>query len=103
MLFRSTLDIAKFLQQFKDMLKEMFQRIRDNIMEFFYDRIKALIEQIMKQFSIQLSLEQYQMYIRLLGQCIHCFNSNKQDWIMDNVQYADIIEEAQEIVNNNEC
>lgn len=100
---RDTLDIAKFLQQFKDMLKEMFQRIRDNIMEFFYDRIKALIEQIMKQFSIQLSLEQYQMYIRLLGQCIHCFNNNKQDWIMDNVQYADIIEEAQEIINNNEC
>ena len=100
---RDTLNIAKFLQQFKDMLKEMFQKIRDNIMEFFYNRIKALIEQIMKQFSIQLSLEQYQMYIRLLGQCIHCFNNNKQDWIMDNVQYADIIEEAQKIINNNEC
>ena len=99
---RDTLDISKFLQQFKDMLKEMFQKIRDNIMEFFYDRIKALIDKIKEQFAIKLSLEQYQMYIRLLGQCIHCFKNNSLDWNMDNVQYADIINEAQEIVNN-EC
>ena len=96
-------DLKKFIEQFKQMISELIRSIRDQIIQFFYDEIMKLLNELFFKLGIQIKLEQYRYYIELLKHCLDClkFHSNEYDWAQDAVNYADITEASQII--NQEC
>ena len=85
-------DLQKFIMQFKNMIVELIQKIRDYILDWFIAELNKLLSDIAKQLAVKLALEQYQYYINLLNSCIMCLklHRNQYDWAMDDVDYADI-------------
>ena len=96
-------DLAKFIQQFKDLISQLIKEIRDNILEFFKTKLLEVLQMLLKTLAIKLTLEQYQYYIALLTHCIDCLKLHRGqfDWLQDDVDYADITELNQE--ENQEC
>lgn len=96
-------DLAKFMQQFSDLISQLIKEIRDQILEYFKNELVKIIQELVKILAVRLSLEQYQYYITLLTHCLNCFklHGNQFDWNDDNVNYADITELTQE--QNQEC
>lgn len=96
-------DLKKFIEQFKQLIVELIRSIRDQIIQFFYDIIKKILEEIFFKLGIQIQIEQYKYYIELLKHCLDCLklHANEYDWAQDAVNYADITEVNQII--NQEC
>lgn len=98
-------DLAKFMQQFSDLISQIIKEVRDNIFEYFKNELLKVMAELVKTLSVKLSLEQYQYYVALLTHCLNCFkthgNSGDLDWMQDDVDYADITELNQEY--NEEC
>lgn len=94
-------DLAKFIQQFRDLISQIIKEIRDSILEFFKKELIDVLKDLTKNLAISLTLEQYKYYISLLTHCIDCFKIHQNDWSQDDVRYADITELTQE--ENQEC
>lgn len=96
-------DLAKFLQQFSDLISSLIKEIRDQILEYFKNELLKILQDMVKTLAVRLTLEQYQYYITLLTHCIECLkiHQGQFDWIQDDVNYADITELNQE--ENQEC
>ena len=96
-------DLKKFIDQFKQLIAELIRSVRDQIIQFFYDEIMKLLQEIFSKLSVQVALEQYKYYVELLTHCLDClkFHANEYDWAQDMVQYADITDVSQ--ITNEEC
>jgi hypothetical protein len=96
-------NLQKFIEMFKQLILSLIRSIRDQILQFFYDEIMKILEEILKALGIRLSLEQYRYYIELLKHCLDCFklHSKEYDWVQDEVNYADIEEATRQV--NEEC
>lgn len=96
-------DLAKFMQQFKNMIIDLIREIRDQILEYFRQKMVEILQELVKSLAIKLTLEQYKYYINLIMHCIDCLklHRNEYDWMQDDVNYADITELQQE--TNEEC
>lgn len=87
-------DLSKFIQQFSDLIIELIKSIRDQILQYFTNELLKILNELVKNLAVKLTLEQYQYYITLITHCIECLrlHRNEYDWIQDDVDYADIIE-----------
>lgn len=96
-------DLAKFIQQFGDLISALIKEIRDHILEYFTNELLKVLNDLIKALALKLSLEQYQYYVTLLTHCIACLKIHRGefDWIQDGVNYADITELNQ--TENQEC
>jgi hypothetical protein len=96
-------DLAKFIQQFSDLISSLIKEIRDHILEYFKNELLKILQDLVKTLAVRLTLEQYQYYITLLTHCLDCFklHKNEFDWSQDDVNYADITELNQQ--ENQEC
>ena len=63
-----------------------------------------IIGDLVKEITIKLSIEQARYYARLIKKLIDCFRRHGRDldFNIDNVDYADILETAEE-PKNDEC
>lgn len=96
-------DIAKFMQQFSDLISSLIKEIRDNILQYFTEELMKVLQELVKTLAVKLTMEQYQYYITLLTHCIACLKLHRGefDWTQDDVDYADITELNQ--TENQEC
>ncbi len=96
-------DLAKFMQQFSDLISQLIKEIRDQILEYFKNELVKIVQELVRILAVRLSLEQYQYYITLLTHCLDCLKLHRHqfDWMQDDVDYADITELSQE--QNQEC
>ena len=96
-------DLLKFIQQFKNLIADLIREIKDQILEYFRQKMMEILEELIKKLAVELSVEQYRYYVDLLLHCIECFklHMNEYDWAQDDVNYADITQLIQE--NNEEC
>ena len=85
-------DLQKYIEQFKDMIIELIQTIKNMILDWFINELNTLISELASQLAVKLVLEQYQYYINLLKKCLMCIKIHRSeyDWAMDDVDYADI-------------
>ena len=90
----ASFDLQKFISQFKDMIVELIQSVKNAILDWFIEQLNTLIKELASQLATRLVLEQYQYYIDLLKRCISCIkiHGKQYDWVMDDVDYADITE-----------
>jgi hypothetical protein len=96
-------DLAKFMQQFSDLISQIIKEIRDKVFEYFKGEMMKVFAMLTKTLAIKLSIEQYQYYINLFTKCVECFKlrRNQLDWMQDDVNYADITELNN--IENQEC
>lgn len=96
-------DLAKFIQQFGDLISALIKEIRDKVLEYFKDELLKVLGELISTLAVRLTLEQYQYYVTLIKHCIECLKRHQGefDWIQDDVNYADITELNQE--ENQEC
>ena len=84
--------LQKFISQFKGMIAELVQSIKNEILDWFIDQLNILIKDIAAQLAVTLVAEQYEYYVNLFNRCVKCLrlHGSEYDWNMDDVDYADI-------------
>lgn len=97
-------NLEGFITQFQQLLVEMIRKIRDQLLSYFTEKLMKLLGDMASQIAMKLSIEQAQYYTELIRKLIACFKSSggDGDFTIDNVDYADITEQATES-KNNEC
>lgn len=98
-------DVKSFIAMSKNMLIQIIRMIRDLIIKFLLDYLMELLQPLIEMLSAKMVVESVQYYKTLIEQLIKACRLKRggtQDWNMDNVDYADIIQtETQPIIN--EC
>lgn len=97
-------NLEGFITQFQQMMVEMIRKIRDQILQYFTEQLMKMLGDLASQIAMKLSIEQAQYYTELIRKLIDCFKGSggDEDFTVDNVDYADITEQATES-KNNEC
>ena len=99
-------DLHGFITSFKTMLVKLIRTIVDDMMEQLKQWLMSFVNELAKQLGEKLLKEQAEYYIRLMAQCVRCFNLfglGTEDWNMANVQYADIYGTEDDEPINNKC
>ena len=103
---QSNFDLAAFVEMNKQMLVEIIRRIRDLLIDYLVKRLQEIIGVLAEEIGKKLAVEQIKYYRDLLRRCIECFRmwgrSRYMDFDVDNIDYADILEDDAEPLNN-EC
>lgn len=98
-------DIKNFIAMSKNMLVQIIKMIRDLIIKFLLDYLKELLQPLIDMLAQKMVIESIQYYKELITQLIKACRlkrGNSQDWNIDDVDYADILQtETQPIIN--EC
>lgn len=98
-------DVKSFIAMSKNMLIQIIRMIRDLIIKFLLDYLMELLQPLIEMLSAKMVVESVQYYKTLIEQLIKACRLKRggtQDWNMDNVDYADIVQtETQPIIN--EC
>ena len=84
-------DMSKFIDDNKNLVVSIIRQVRDLVMEMLMNKIKEYVEDLAKQLSSKLILEQYGYYKRLLERCRYWFDrlNRSEGWSMGEVS-ADI-------------
>lgn len=85
-------DLEKFITQFKNMIIELIQSVKNRILDWFIEQLNILMKEVAAQLAATLVAEQYDYYVNLFNRCVKCLrlHMNEYDWAMDDVNYADI-------------
>lgn len=96
--------INDFIDMHKQLITQLLRAVRDEILKYLVNELTDLLADIAKQVAVKLTVEQAQYYARLIKRLIDCFKSNRNliPFTVDNINYADILAETEEPVNN-EC
>lgn len=98
-------DIKSFMAMSKNMLIQIIRMIRDLIIKFLLDYLMELLKPLIEMLSAKMVVESVQYYKTLIEQLIKACRLRRgtnQDFSIDSVDYADILQtESQPIIN--EC
>lgn len=98
-------DIKSFIAMSKNMLIQIIRMIRDLIIKFLLDYLMELLKPLIEMLSAKMVVESVQYYKTLIEQLIKACRLRRgtnQDFSIDEVNYADILQtESQPIIN--EC
>lgn len=98
-------DMKNFIAMAKTMLIEVARMIRDLIIRYLFEYLSELLKPIISQYAIQMTLESTRQYVELMSLLLKLYKSTKrrnENWTMDDVDYADILQ-TESVPNNNEC
>ena len=101
---QTNFDLKGFIDQYRQLIADLIRSIRDQLIEYLMREIMIIIGDLVKEITIKLSIEQARYYARLIKKLIDCFRRHGRDldFNIDNVDYADILETAEE-PKNDEC
>lgn len=104
---QSNFDLAAFVEMHKQMIVAIIREIRDQLIKYLVEQLYKIIGQLAEEIGKLLAIEQIKYYRDLLRKCIECFKlwgrSGYLDFNVDNIDYADILNEESDNVVNNEC
>ena len=100
----TSFSLSDFIEKYRQMIVEIIRAVRDALIQYLVDELMKILADLAKEVAIKLTVEQAQYYMRLIRRLIECFRSNRGDldFNIDNVNYADILEEVGEPIDN-EC
>ena len=100
----TSFSLSDFIEKYRQMIVEMIRAVRDALIQYLVDELMKILADLAKEVAIKLTVEQVQYYMRLIRRLIDCFRSKRGDldFNIDNVNYADILEEVGEPIDN-EC
>lgn len=100
----TSFSLSDFIEKYRQMIVEMIRAVRDALIQYLVDELMKILADLAKEVAIKLTVEQAQYYMRLIRRLIDCFRSKRGDldFSIDNVNYADILEEVGEPIDN-EC
>ena len=100
----TSFSLSDFIEKYRQMIVEIIRAVRDALIQYLVDELMKILADLAKEVAVKLTVEQAQYYMRLIRRLIDCFRSNRDDldFNTDNVNYADILEEVGEPIDN-EC
>jgi len=100
----TSFSLSDFIEKYRQMIVEIIRAVRDALIQYLVDELMKILADLAKEVAVKLTVEQAQYYMRLIRRLIDCFRSNRGDldFNTDNVNYADILEEVGEPIDN-EC
>ena len=101
---QSDFSLQDFLDMHRKSLVECIRAIRDKLLGYIVAELLKIIGSLAVELTAKYSIEQAEYYRDLLRRLIECFKSYKRgylDFNIDNVDYADIIDENGEARNDN--
>lgn len=94
--------IEMLIAKLKNLIVDMIRLIRDQILNYFTEKLMELLKEISINVGTKLAIEQALYYYNLIRKLIDCFKRNKTiGFTVDEVNYADIY--AQEPTPPTEC
>lgn len=99
----SNFSLQDFLDMHRQMLVECIRQIRDKIIGYIVAELLKIISNLALEVTAKYTIEQVEYYRYLIRRLIECFRSHRGilDFNIDNVDYADILEENGEARNDN--
>ena len=100
-------NINSFIDENKQMMVNILRSVRDTLVQYLVDELMKILAGLAREVSVKMAVEQAQYYSRLIKRLISCIKSSRgdgdeTDFNIDDVNYADIIQETEE-PKNNEC
>lgn len=98
---QTNFNINDFIEMHRQLIVQILRAVRDAIIQYLVDELMKILADLAKEVAVKLTIEQAQYYMRLIKRLIDCFRSNRGTlgFNIDNVDYADILQEAEEPVN----
>lgn len=98
---QTNFNINDFIEMHRQLIVQILRAVRDAIIQYLVDELMKILASLAKEVAVKLTIEQAQYYMRLIKRLIDCFRRNRGTlgFNIDNVDYADILQEAEEPVN----
>ncbi len=98
---QTNFSLNDFIDMHRQMIVQILRAVRDAIVQYLVDELMKILADLAKEVAVKLTVEQAQYYMRLIKRLIDCFkrNRNTLDFNVDDVNYADILQEAEEPIN----
>ena len=96
---QTNFNINDFIDMHRKMIVEILRGVRDKLVSYLVEKLMEILADLAKEVAIKLTVEQAQYYRRLIQRLIACFRRNRNngsDFNIDNVDYADILQEESE-------
>ena len=99
----SNFSLQDFLDMHRQLLVECIRKIRDKLIGYIVAELMKIIKDLAVQLTAKYTIEQVEYYRYLLRRLIDCFRRKRGilDFNIDNVDYADILEDNGEARNDN--
>ena len=99
----SNFSLQDFLDMHRQLLIECIRQIRDKLIGYIVAELMKIISELALGVMAKYTIEQVEYYRYLLRRLIECFRDNRGilDFNIDNVDYADILEDNGEARNDN--
>ena len=91
---QSDITIEMLIAKLKNIILDAIKLIRDQLLNFLMEKIMEIIREIAFNVGAKLALEQAMYYYNIIMKLINCFKSNTLGFTVDEVNYADIYEQA---------
>ena len=99
-------NLEGFIGQYKQMIADLIRSIRDQLLIYLQNELMKIIGDLVNQIALKLGIEQARYYTKLIKRLIECYEKKRKsgdfDFSIDDVNYADILEDEQE-PKNSEC
>lgn len=94
----------EFWKMFQNFISLLVKLIADKVVAYFAAILMKQLDELVRQISTKLAMEQAAYYVKLIRKLIDCFKRNKSTlgFTVDDVDYADILPEDSEPINS-EC
>jgi len=100
-------DLAAFVEMHKQMIVSIIRSIRDKLISLLVEFLQKIVGRLAEEIGKKIAVEQIFYYKELIKRCVECFKmwgkSKYMDFDVDNIDYADILQEESEEPNNNNC
>lgn len=100
-------DLAAFVEMHKQMIVSIIRSIRDKLISLLVEFLQKIVGRLAEEIGKKMAVEQIFYYKELIKRCIESFKmwgrSKYMDFDVDNIDYADILQEESEEPNNNNC
>jgi hypothetical protein len=101
------LDLKSFIGEYKQLLSDLIRSIRDELISFYVNKLRVIIQDLVKELANKIAIEQAMYYARLLQRILYNLkkfkNKVEMDFNIDEIDYADILTEETEEPKNNDC
>ncbi len=100
-------DLAAFVEMHKQMIVSIIRAIRDKLISLLVEFLQKIVGRLAENIGRKMTVEQIFYYKELIKRCIECYKmwgrSKYMDFDVENIDYADILQEENTEPNNNNC
>lgn len=95
---QTNFNINDFIEMHRQLIVQILRAVRDALIQYLVDELMKILADLAKEVAVKLTIEQAQYYMRLIRKLIDCFRRKRGtlDFNIDNVDYADILQEEEE-------